>query len=92
MLFSHGLRAASIYAKETSPESFACKLREKIKPNRESLTNHGSKKKKQKTVKRDAPRKKAAKRKPAKASDTASSGIVHSDVVRAMAARRLKNG
>lgn len=45
MLFSHGLRAASIYAKETSPESFACKLREKIKPNRESLTNHGSKKK-----------------------------------------------
>jgi hypothetical protein len=45
MLFSHGLRAASIYAKETSPESFACKLREKIKPNRESLTKHGSKKK-----------------------------------------------
>ena len=30
--------------KETSPASFACKFREKIEPNWESLTNHGSKK------------------------------------------------
>jgi len=47
MLFSSGLCAISIYAQDTSPESFACKLRGKVKPNRESLTNHGSKEEEQ---------------------------------------------